>query len=266
MLVMDLRRRSKTSPITAPPPCSSSSWAKIRGERGGWPPASSKCTRSSDILRWTTTLSVSIDPGRYEFPRHTGSLAILLAMRVNEPINVVRANSGEWAEVFDKESFVGVDFDIGIDLTRFSRSETTKIIEKHADKNPVSNGLRAGMLDYLAHGLKKGDIVVSPLVDGRLRVGRIAGEYVYHPSAKPRHRRPVQWLGTVKPSRQLTAWNTVFTIQPDSSLYPILVNDLAQVPDVRARNGHQSDLEERRVRALELLAKSAAELVAILGR
>jgi hypothetical protein len=72
------------------------------------------------------------------------------------------------------------------------------------------------------------------------------------------------WLGVVTPSRPLTSWQALFTIGTGSSLYGPLSNDLAPVPEQSSAEEPQMGLEERRVRALELLAKSASELVQVL--
>lgn len=186
-------------------------------------------------------------------------------MKINGAINVVRSNSGEWAEAFGTRGFVGADFDIGVDVARFSREELTRIIAGHGDKGPISNGLRAGMLGWLAHGIRIGDVVVSPTPDGRVRAGRVTGDYAYVANEKPRHRRPVRWLGLVTPSRPITSWQAVFAINPGSSLYGPLSNDLAQVPEADiAADVSIVGLEERRVRALEILASAATEIAELL--
>src|SRR2546425_5127607 len=99
------------------------------------------------------------------------------------------------------------------------------------------------MLDWLARGMAVGDVVISPVPNGRIRVGRVAGGYRYEPSAKPRHRRPVTWLGVVTPSRPLTSWQALFTIGTGSSLYGPLSNDLATVPEQSAAEEPRMSLE-----------------------
>lgn len=107
--------------------------------------------------------------------------------------------------VFIKEcqqgDFVGVNFDIGQDLTKklpdnwreFNREFIPVWLEKNTGKNKISAGLACGFLFTVAKGMKKGDLIISPDGTGKYIVGEIIGEYTYNPGTNLPHRRPIQW-------------------------------------------------------------------------
>ena len=104
-----------------------------------------------------------------------------------------------------REGFIGVDFDIPVDLTgqlsddrrEFSKRYMPLYHDKFPDKSKIAASLACGFTWTVAKGLKVGDVVISPDGTGRYHVGEITGDYVFADTAILPHRRPVRWLSTL---------------------------------------------------------------------
>lgn len=114
---------------------------------------------------------------------------------------VMLGRGGQFADECLKEGYIGVDFDIPMDLTEhlpedwreFNREFIPVLLEYVPSKSKVSAGLACGMLHTLCKGLKTGDTVLCPNGKGVYYVGEITGDYYYAPGTTLPHRRPVQW-------------------------------------------------------------------------
>lgn len=102
-----------------------------------------------------------------------------------------------------RDGFVGVDFDLNVDLTgqltdslkAFNKSFVPVYLGGHPEKTKIAAGLACGMTWTLAKGMQVGDMVVSPMGDGTFRFGEIAGDYRYAMESPLFHQRKVTWLG-----------------------------------------------------------------------
>jgi restriction system protein len=100
------------------------------------------------------------------------------------------------------QGFLGADFGIAQDLSNSLsgqwREFNDQFIPVFLDANPgktkIAAGLACGALWTIAAGMQVGDVVLSPIGNGRYRVGEILGGYQYVASGVLPHRRPVQWL------------------------------------------------------------------------
>lgn len=100
-----------------------------------------------------------------------------------------------------KGNFIGVDFDMHIDLTgqlpedwrSFNQQFIPLFLEKHPDKKKVTAGLACATIWMVAKGIKIGDIVLCPNGSGSYYVGEVLDDYSYHPGAILPHRRTVKW-------------------------------------------------------------------------
>jgi restriction system protein len=100
-----------------------------------------------------------------------------------------------------KEGFIGVDYDINVDLTGhlpekwkdFNHEFIPVFLANRPDKSKIAAGLACGFTWTVAKGLKEGDIVITPNGSGRYHAGEISGPYVYAAGANLPHRRPVKW-------------------------------------------------------------------------
>ena len=101
--------------------------------------------------------------------------------------------------------FIGVDFDLAIDLTDklpenwrdFNREFIPIYQERHPAKNKIAAGLACGMTWTLSKGMQIGDVILAPMGDGNFRFGEISGNYQYAKDQILFHRRQVNWLGVI---------------------------------------------------------------------
>jgi restriction system protein len=101
--------------------------------------------------------------------------------------------------------FIGVDFDLAIDLTnklpenvRDFNSEFISIYQdRHPAKNKIAAGLACGMTWTLSKGMQIGDVIIAPTGDGNFRFGEISGNYQYAKDQILFHRRQVNWSGLI---------------------------------------------------------------------
>ncbi len=114
---------------------------------------------------------------------------------------VMLGQGGKFSDDCLKEGYIGVDFDIQLDLTdhlpdnwRDFNKEFIPIIMKYVPgKTAVGAGLSCGFLYTVCKGLDIGAIVLCPNGKGVYYVGEISGDYYYVPGTPLPHRRPVKW-------------------------------------------------------------------------
>lgn len=111
----------------------------------------------------------------------------------------------EHAEECYKGNFVGMDYDMKLDLTpflyevwrKFNKEMIPVYLESHPNKSKIAAGLACGALWTLSKGLEKGDIVLCPDGDSNYYVGEIESPYYYRPGEILPHRRDVKWFPVV---------------------------------------------------------------------
>jgi restriction system protein len=110
-----------------------------------------------------------------------------------------------YAEECYKGNFIGVDFDMDIDLTNqlpdnwreFNKKFIPVWMSKFPEKNKISAGLSCGALWTVAKGVTKGDIVLCPNGVGGYYVGEVMDNYSYHPNSILPHRRTIRWYSSI---------------------------------------------------------------------
>lgn len=118
---------------------------------------------------------------------------------------VMLGRGGQFAEECRKEGYIGADFNVYEDLTSTLTDDFKKFIKQYAPvfmtnvpgKTLNAARLGCGMLWTICHGLKIGDIVLSPINKKEYIVGEISGNYYYVPNTNLPHRRPVKWYDVV---------------------------------------------------------------------
>lgn len=118
---------------------------------------------------------------------------------------VMLGRGGQFAEECRKEGYIGADFNVYEDLTSTLTDDVKKFIKQYASvfmanepgKTLNAARLGCGMLWTICHGLKIGDIVLSPINKKEYIVGEILGNYYYVPDTDLPHRRPVKWYDVV---------------------------------------------------------------------
>lgn len=98
--------------------------------------------------------------------------------------------------------FIGVDFDLPLDLTNrlpeewraFNKEFIPIYLAKRPDKSKIAAGLACGVTWTVCKGINKGDIVISPDGTGTYRVGEVSGDYRYVAGDSLPHQRSVTWL------------------------------------------------------------------------
>ncbi len=118
---------------------------------------------------------------------------------------VMLGRGGKFAEECRKGGYIGTGFNIAEDLTsrltddvkKFIKENTPLLMAGEPDKTLNSARLGCGMLWTVCCGLKKGDVVLSPINKKEYIVGEIIGDYYYAPNTELLHRRPVKWYDVV---------------------------------------------------------------------
>lgn len=113
---------------------------------------------------------------------------------------ILGKGSSHAAECF-AGGFIGVDFDIKVDLTdkltdnwrEFNSEFIPYFLETHPAKNRIAAGLACGMTWTVSKGMQIGDVIMSPLGEGTFRFGEISGNYQYREGQNLFHRRAVNW-------------------------------------------------------------------------
>lgn len=115
---------------------------------------------------------------------------------------LVRLGAGvQFADELIGSGSIAVDFVGSVDLTSYRDLD---VREFHAAIDPIFRGvepearnitvgLAVGNLRVVVSGISVGDVVLSPLGNGRFRTGTVTGEYGYFPGTHSPHRRPVAW-------------------------------------------------------------------------
>lgn len=114
-------------------------------------------------------------------------------------------HGGQFADECHKGDFIGVDFDIPMDLSEqlsmgweaFREVMVPSIMELVPDKTKIGAGLSCGAIYTVCKGLDEGSIVLCPNGKGLYLVGEISGDYYYVPGGILPHRRPVKWMEKV---------------------------------------------------------------------
>ena len=178
-------------------------------------------------------------------------------------IRIMLGKSSTHADECFKGGFIGVDFDLKLDLSdklpenwrEFNRSFIPVWLETHPGKSKISGGLACGMTWTVAKGLSIGDFVIAASGDGRYRFGEVIGDYEYKPGQILFHRRPVRWLDTYfSPSDVskplLNAIRSIGTIS-DVTQYEEELNAMLK-GDQTSRHSHDdASIEEPSVFVLE---------------
>jgi len=116
-----------------------------------------------------------------------------------------RLRMGRNNEFFQKlydGNFIGVDFDLNIDLSNelsdnwreFNKKYVDYITEKNPNKSRVGAGLNCGVIWTLCKGIQKDAVVLCPNKDGDFHPCRIISNYYYEKGDEPVHRRKVEWF------------------------------------------------------------------------
>ncbi|MEV0282165.1 CBS domain-containing protein [Streptomyces sp. NPDC050610] len=114
---------------------------------------------------------------------------------------VVRAGTeGEREEPAFEQSIIAAGWPELGDITKAEGREDLRALltKTYPDYNRRVIGNWAGQLLRFRHVMKVGDLVVLPRRNRQLAVGRIMGDYVFHPDAVPglQHIRRVEWKHT----------------------------------------------------------------------
>lgn len=118
---------------------------------------------------------------------------------------VMLGKKSKYADQAFKEKFIGVDFDLHLDLTAdlpddwrpFNKKYIPAWLEENPGKSKIAAGLACATLWMVSKGINIGDIVLCPDGVGNYQVGRVTGGYEYHPEGPLEHRRTVEWLAPV---------------------------------------------------------------------
>lgn len=114
---------------------------------------------------------------------------------------IMLGSGSVYAEECRRDNFIGVDFDIRMDLSgqlpenwrEFNHKFVPIWLELNPGKSKIAAGLACGALWTVAKGIKKGDIVLCPDGVGSYYVGEVTDNYAYHPEGILPHRRTVRW-------------------------------------------------------------------------
>lgn len=117
---------------------------------------------------------------------------------------VMLGRSSSFADECLREGFVGVDFELNVDLSgqltdswkEFNKKFIPVYLGGHPEKTKIAAGLACGMTWTLAKGMQLGDMVVSPMGNGTYRFGEIAGDYRFVKGSPLFHQRKVTWFET----------------------------------------------------------------------
>ncbi|MGV8883977.1 MAG: endonuclease NucS domain-containing protein [Microbacteriaceae bacterium] len=109
--------------------------------------------------------------------------------------------SAAWAGELRDSGQIAVDFVGDIDLTPFLSSTPRPfhdavqplLRQRDPQRSKISLGLAVGNLWVATCSILKGDVVLSPLGDGRYLAGVVVGPYFYESGTMAAHRRKVSW-------------------------------------------------------------------------
>lgn len=111
-----------------------------------------------------------------------------------------------------ENNYIGANFIQDVDLTHLASDDESQwrhsLVDKYLEANPEKSIGTAqtslGFLWTICHGLKVGDIVLSPNGKGAYCVAVITGGYHYVPNQNLTHRRPVKWLDILIPRQNMS--------------------------------------------------------------
>jgi restriction system protein len=141
----------------------------------------------------------------------------------------VRAHGGQGTEQFVRDGFVGLAGDLPDLSAVTSRADIEAVYRRvHPEEtSPYAIGQSVGIIERFRLGVRQGDIVVTPDLEGRLRIGIVStGEYRFIEGERYRHRYSVQWHETalnraelsVPVQATLRSAQTVFEIDPPDEI------------------------------------------------
>jgi len=164
-----------------------------------------------------------------------------------------------------KDGYVGTSWFAGVDLTKaldsatdwraFNKEMIPVYLASSPETKKVAAGLFCGFTYTVAKSVLLGDVVLSPIGEGKYIVGEISSEYVYVPNTPIPHRRQVKWFTRQLDSSQFTeelrnslgSIGTVTNLMKYSQeLESLLQGDVPQV--IYSQN---SEVEDPSVFALE---------------
>ena len=115
---------------------------------------------------------------------------------------------GMYADQCRKEGFIGVDFDVHLDMTDllttadsirdFNKAYVPLYLKERPDKSKTAATLAGDCVWTVCKGLQVGDVALTPNGRGEFYVGRLEGAYYYVYGSELPHRRKVKWMdGTI---------------------------------------------------------------------
>ena len=131
---------------------------------------------------------------------------IQLLMRSFYQVRLGKANV--YAADCHKDGYVGTSWFAGLDLSKainsatdwraFNKEMIPVYLSTSPDTKKVAAGLFCGFTYTVAKSIQVGDVVLSPLGEGKYIAGEVSSEYTYVANTAIPHRRAVEWF-----SRQL---------------------------------------------------------------
>jgi len=164
-----------------------------------------------------------------------------------------------------KEGYVGTSWFSNVDLTAaltrnsdwrsFNKEMIPVYLKGSPDTKKVAAGLFCGFTYTVGKSIQVGDVVISPMGEGKYIVGEVSSDYSYVPNTNIPHRRSVKWFARQLEMSQLSPElkNSMGSIGTVTNLYKyageleaLLVGDSPVV--IYSQN---SDVEDPSVFALE---------------
>ncbi len=113
-----------------------------------------------------------------------------------------------------RDGYVGTSWFAGIDLTKavnnatdwraFNKEMIPVYLSTSPDTKKVAAGLFCGFTYTVAKSVQTGDVVISPLGEGKYIAGEVSSDYTYVPNTSIPHRRIVKWYSRQLDSTQFT--------------------------------------------------------------
>jgi restriction system protein len=138
--------------------------------------------------------------------------ALELTMRSFYQVRLGKANV--YAAECHRDGYVGTSWFAGIDLTKavnnatdwraFNKEMIPVYLSTSPDTKKVAAGLFCGFTYTVAKSVQTGDVVISPLGEGKYIAGEVSSDYTYVPNTSIPHRRIVKWYSRQLDSTQFT--------------------------------------------------------------
>jgi restriction system protein len=120
----------------------------------------------------------------------------------------LRVYAGRKAVFLDEciaENYIGVDFDIDLDISEyldddwptFRNKFKDKFFEIHPQANKISGGLAIGSLWWVCCFLKQDDIVITSDSNNHYRFGLVKSPYFYNKDNSLMHCRKIEWSNKI---------------------------------------------------------------------